>query len=503
MDQSDRIFPALDHQKNHSASPAGLLSEDLLQIREQGLSLAQIQEQLDIFKKGKSWIPLIRPCLAGDGVQNISSEKADALVALHERGAKAGRMMEFIPASGAGTRMFQPLLQFLLDQDLTPEVERFLQELPKFPFFSALQKSGEDAKGLIEHLLTEKGLHYAGLPKGMIPFHQYSSEIRTPLEEHLIEAKLFIQDQTHDCRLHFVVSPAFFSKIQTYFQDIADSVSFSVQSPSTDTVSVDLSFHPLRDKGGKLIFRPGGHGALLENLNQLKGDIVFIHNVDNVPHESHFPKRVFYRKLLSGYLIELQTEIFAALAKIKQGANEAKLDEISEWIQQTMGITSVAGWKTFTSADKRAYLFHRLNRPLRVCGVIKKEGDVGGAPFWVRDAEGGESLQFIEESQVDENSFEQKKIFHAAAYFNPVNIVCGVKDYLGNPFNLKKFTDPRLTILTKKYQNGNWVQALEWPGLWNGGMAGWNTVFVEVPPLTFTPVKTFLDLLRPEHQAAS
>ncbi|RMG37720.1 MAG: DUF4301 family protein, partial [Methanobacteriota archaeon] len=278
-------------------------------------------------------------------------------------------------------------------------------------------------------------------------------------------------------------------------------ITYSFQKPSTDTIAVDLENRPLRDEEGRLIFRPGGHGALLENLNDLKGDIIFIKNIDNVVPDRLKPPTFQYKKVLAGYLIWLQRNIYHYLEKLTGEDWEEHLNELVQFIAENLNQKITVSLERFDRPEERRnYLFNFLNRPIRVCGMVKNEGEPGGGPFWVEEANGEESLQIVESAEVDLHSPDQLNIWKASTHFNPVDLVCGVRDYQGNPFNLLAFTNPESGIITRKSLNGQDIKALELPGLWNGGMAKWITVFVEVPIITFNPVKTIFDLLRAEHQ---
>ncbi len=367
-------------------------------------------------------------------------------------------------------------------------------------------------KNILEYILTAKGLDYADLPKGLIKFHRYPDHSRTPFEEHLVEAAAYVKDRNGVARIHFTISPEHEGAIKNHIERVRDryeksgvkyEITFSYQKPSTDTVAVDLENRPFRDAEGKLVFRPGGHGALLENLYELEGDIIFIKNIDNVVPDRLKGETYLYKRVLGGLLVELQKQIFQYLDRISKGdLNEPLIEEIIGFASDRLYIVLPKRIGQGTKEEKADFLFSRLNRPLRVCGIVKNQGEPGGGPFWVEHADGTSSMQIVESSQVNMKSAGQKEIWESSTHFNPVDLVCGVRDYLGKAFNLMNFTDPETGFISTKSYEGRELKALELPGLWNGGMANWNTVFVEVPIITFNPVKTVFDLLRKEHQPA-
>jgi hypothetical protein len=366
-------------------------------------------------------------------------------------------------------------------------------------------------KDILEYLLTPKGLDYANLPKALLKFHRYPDHCRTPLEEHLIEAAAYTLDQQGVARLHFTVTPehrgAFIDHFEhsrpRYEKDgVRFDVTFSTQHPATDTIAVDLHNRPFRDQHGHLLFRPAGHGALLENMHALQGDIVYIKNIDNVVPDRLKAETYLYKKALGGYLVEVQNQVFAYMRELStQKVSDKLISQIFAFARDTLSIVPPPALKKQTRAHKITYLKTILHRPIRVCGMVQNAGEPGGGPFWVQHADGSQSLQIVETSQVDMHNAQQKGLVASATHFNPVDLVCGVRDYEGKPFNLLAFTDPKTGFISKKSFEGRELKALELPGLWNGAMAHWNTLFVEVPLSTFNPVKTVLDLLRPQHQA--
>jgi len=364
---------------------------------------------------------------------------------------------------------------------------------------------------LFSYLLTPRGLNYANLPKGLIQFHRYADHTRTPFEEHLVEAASYTQDAAQIARVHFTVSPEHQTVIAAYIRQrlpryeqngCSYDITYSVQKPSTDTIAVDHDNRPFRDVNGSLVFRPGGHGALLENLNDLKGDIIFVKNIDNVVPDHLKTDTYRYKKALSGYLITLQDELFKHVGRLQQALlDPLALAEAYTFAREKLFLHPSQDLLQANASAQRAFLLQKLNRPIRVCGMVRNTGEPGGGPFWVQDQPGAISLQIVESSQVNMKSPEQRAIWQSATHFNPVDLVCGVRDCQGQVFDLHRFSDPATGFISIKSKDGRELRALELPGLWNGAMAEWNTVFVEVPLSTFNPVKTVYDLLRPEHQS--
>jgi hypothetical protein len=402
-------------------------------------------------------------------------------------------------------------------------LDRFLKNLKQFAFYDDLKavmsRDGLDVddlaasgqyKDILEYVLTSRGLDYADLPKGLIAFHRYPGHSRTPFEEHVVEGAAYTRDATGMARLHFTVSPEHEAPIRVHLDEVKDryetgdlslDLALSVQQPSTDTIAVDMKNRPFRDESGGLVFRPGGHGALLGNLNSLKGDVVFIKNIDNVVPDRLKGPTYQYKRALGGYLAELQEQVFALNGRLAaRSVDKGAVSRALELAREKLAIDFPPGMAKGTVREQAAFLFSRLNKPLRVCGMVKNEGEPGGGPFWVEMKDGSAALQIVESAQVDLESPEQRAVWESSTHFNPVDLVCGVRDYEGKPFDLFTYSDPETGLISVKSQGGNELKALELPGLWNGAMAHWNTVFVEVPIITFNPVKVINDLLRKEHQ---
>ncbi|TFG37631.1 MAG: DUF4301 family protein, partial [Syntrophobacterales bacterium] len=371
-------------------------------------------------------------------------------------------------------------------------------------------KENKNYSKILDYILNPGGLNYAHLPKALIKFHLYDDHIRTALEEQLVEAILHVRDVENTCRIHFTISDDhkgaienLISRVKKPYEErygVSLDISLSIQFPSTDTIAVDMEDRPLRDKKNNLIFRPGGHGALLKNLDAIEYDIIFLKNIDNVVPDRLKGNTILYKKILGGYLIELQREIFHYIDVISGSkSDEDLLRNAESFGRNRLNITFPEKFDDLNFEERKDFLLQKLNRPLRVCGMVKNVGEPGGGPFWVEESDGTLSLQIIEEVQIDGNSKEQSDLWKSSTHFNPVDIVCGVKNYRNEKFDLEKYVDKDTYIITKKSQEGKDLKALELPGLWNGSMAKWNTVFVEVPLSTFNPVKTVDDLLREQH----
>jgi hypothetical protein len=509
---------------------------DLAQFAAQGTTPAEVERQIELFRHPPPPLELARPCRIGDGIRVLSQEEIAEAPRLCEEARRRGRLAKFVPASGAASRMFQSLLAARAAgaASTRAEAERraaagdadaravlaLVDNLPRFAFQPALRASlgaagldlaalvqRGDLEPILDHLLTPAGLDYAQLPKGLLHFHRYGEAARTPFEEHLIEAAGYVRDGNGGCRLHFTVSPEHGERFEALLEAVRANyearfaasfrIDFSVQKGSTDTIAVDLRDEPFRSGAGTLVFRPGGHGALIENLNDFGGDIVLVKNVDNVVPEHLAGLTILWKQVLAAYLVRLEEQIHRHLSILEGPPHASALEEAASFARRELSLDLPVGGDF---AARRERLVRRLDRPLRVCGVVENTGEPGGGPFWVRGADGYLSLQIIESAQVDQGDPGQRAIFGASTHFNPVDIVCGVRDRRGEPFDLRRFADPRAVFLSRKSSGGRELKALELPGLWNGAMADWNTVFVEVPLKTFNPVKTVLDLLRPEHQ---
>lgn len=505
-----------------------MLSEtDLKQIAERGISEEQVLGQLNQIKEGFPFLKLEAAASVGQGVLALDGEEREHYIEdWNEYKAQGHKVVKFVPASGAASRMFKNMFSFLsADYDVpTTDFEKeYFDHIKNFAFREALcdmckKNEGKcvkelmadgNYKAVVANMLEAKGLNYGQLPKGLLLFHNYEDGARTPMEEHLVEAALYAASNG-EANVHFTVSHDHLELFKKKVAEKADkyaaaydvkfNISFSEQKPSTDTVAANPDNTPFRNEDGSLLFRPGGHGALIENLNDLDADIVFIKNIDNVVPDRLKADTVLYKNVLAGVLVALQRKAFEYLELLDSGEyNHEKLEEIIRFLQRDLCCRK-ADIKELEDADLVGYLRKKLNRPMRVCGVVKNVGEPGGGPFLAYNQDGTVSLQILESTQIDKNNPEYLKMFTEGTHFNPVDLVCAVKDYKGCPFNLPEYVDRQTGFISSKSKNGKELKALELPGLWNGAMSDWNTVFVEVPLSTFNPVKTVNDLLRPQHQ---
>ena len=473
--------------------------EDLQQIEQHGLTQAQVELQIENFRKGFPYLKIVRAAAAGDGVLVLDDEQIAAAEARYDAAAATAKIVKFVPASGAATRMFKELFEYVNDDKRTPGIDKLLDNIEKFAFWPELSQyiMPDSPDEEIVESIVKTGLCYGAKPKGLVTFHSYPEGNRKAVEEHLVEGALYARSGD-EVYIHFTVSEehkgGFWDVLgatQPYYEErfgVKYNVSFSVQKPSTDTIAVNPDNTPFRTDDGKLLFRPAGHGALIENLNDIDADIIFVKNIDNVTTDERRGDTVKYKKALAGLLIGLQEQAFEYLKALEAGG--ADLAPIANFIEQKLCV------KLPESYDAEL-LKSILNRPIRVCGVVRNQGEPGGGPFWVDGGDGTESLQIAESSQI---APEDMHLMKSATHFNPVDLVCGVKDSKGGKFDLTQYTDPETGFISSKSSGGRDLRAQELPGLWNGAMAKWNTVLVEVPITTFSPVKVVQDLLRPEHQ---
>ena len=472
---------------------------DISQIEARGLSVAEVEKQIDNFRNGFPSLPVVRAASGGDGVRQLTEEELHNAEELYNSRTKEIKTIKFVPASGAATRMFKELFEYVNDDKRTAGIDKLITNLEKFAFFAELAKYLKpqiDDKDVVRNIIID-GLGYGSKPKGLVTFHAYKEGARKPVEEHLVEAALYASDGER-AAIHFTVSPehkaGFLSLLeerQSYYEKkygIKYDVSFSEQSPATDTIAVNPDNTPFRNDDGTLLFRPAGHGALIDNLDKLDADIIFVKNIDNVTTDERKPDTITYKRVLAGELLRLQERCFELLRAIKRG--EDRFEEAKAFLQSELCC------KLPENASNEL-IINTLDRPIRVCGMVKNEGEPGGGPFWVGDDQGREQLQIAESSQIAK---EDMHLMKEATHFNPVDLVCGVKRYDGTKYDLKQYTDPKTGFISSKSAGGRELRAQELPGLWNGAMANWNTIFVEVPISTFSPVKVVQDLLRPEHQ---
>jgi len=510
---------------------------DVLQIKLQDLDIEKINSQINYFKSGFPELNIYSAATPANGIKIFSPTEISDINRFYEKSAKSLKIVKFVPASGAASRMFKSLLSFR-NKNLSPKdqliemnsdqstdsVFTFINNIAKFAFYDQLlqiiKRDGFDLSQLIaegnlniilDYVLTEKGLNYANKPKALLKFHNYGNFMRTSLGEHLAEAALYATSNDGICRLHFTVSEEHLGDIKHLIKQVkpyytkyytrAFDVKFSLQHKSTDTIAADSDNNVFRDSEGKLVFRPGGHGALIENLNKVHADIIFVKNIDNVVPDHLKDETVTFKKLLAGHLLVLREKIYYFLDILDNGDISPQLmASVRRFMEKEFSIIFPPYFAYLDLVEKAEYLFILLNRPIRVCGMVKNEGEPGGGPFLVADEDDTIQLQILESSQFNFSNENHKKAFESSTHFNPVDMVLSVYDYKGNKFNLKDFVNHNTGFISSKSKDGRELKALELPGLWNGAMHYWNTAFIEVPLSTFNPVKIVNDLLRPQHQ---
>ncbi len=516
-----------------------LNEKDNALLKEKGIHENIIYQQIENFRKGFPALPVVKAATINDGIIKLDPDELVKFSRDLDKKIKSLEVMKFVPASGAASRMFKHVFAYINDEkadNLTTEKElkdagyqdifKLINEIENFAFFDSLKKmlqqkgleikkllAEKHYKTIVRHIVTEEGLNYGKLPKALIFFHKYTDKTRTSLEEHLVEGARYAQDNQRNVHLHFTVSPqhmALFDnhilKVKQEYEEkfnVKYNISFSIQKPSTDTLAVNLNNEPFRNEDGSLLFRPGGHGALIENLNEMNYDLIFIKNIDNVVPDGQKKTTYTYKKALAGLLLTYREKIFTYLRELDENQykiSRDRLDEMGIFLQQVLCIYPPEKFKPRSKSEIIDYLYRKFNRPIRICGMVKNEGEPGGGPFWAINPDGSISLQIAEKSQLDLNDDTSRHALESATHFNPVDLVCCTKNYKGNKFDLHKFVDPQTGFISKKSKDGKELKALELPGLWNGSMADWITIFVEVPIETFNPVKTINDLLRPQHQ---
>lgn len=504
--------------------------QDLDLLAEKGISPEKVESQLASFAQGFPYLPVKAAASLEYGILEVDDDAATYYQELWNKYLQANKqILKFVPASGAASRMFKDMFEFLsagYDEPSTDFEKKFFDHIKEFAFYAELdaacQKNegkGIDAlvaegsyKSVVRNLLSESGLNYGQLPKGLLTFHRSGTDsVRKAFEEHLVEGALYAANGEGKVNLHFTVSPEhlpFFQSLVAEKQKAYEkkygvryNISFSTQKSSTDTIAATKDNSPFRDENGQLLFRPGGHGALIENLSEQEADVVFIKNIDNVVPDRLKPSTVQYKQIIGGVLVSLQQKIFSFLQQLESGRyTHEQLMEMLYFVQKNLFIKNPET-KQLDDTELAVYIRQKLNRPLRVCGMVRNVGEPGGGPFIAQSPDGTFQCQILESSQIDMNDPESVEMFQKGSHFNPVDLVCGVRDKSGRMFDLLKYTDPQTGFISSKSKGGRELKALELPGLWNGAMSDWNTVFVEVPIETFNPVKTVNDLLRPQHQA--
>ncbi|OZV70618.1 DUF4301 family protein [Winogradskyella aurantia] len=512
-------------------------ASDIKQIESKGLTLKMVESQITLFKTGIPFTNIAEAATKNNGVIGLNDDLITKAIAKFEEQKNDVSLLKFVPASGAATRMFKFLFKFLQEYELDGEsvnsyinkkklkdLSLFMIGLEKFPFYKLVIQQLEsghikfdelnDSQKVwyfVKAMLDKDQLNYGNCPKGLLPFHKYSDDhIATAFEEHLYEAALYASNG-NTANLHFTISEDHEDKFKKEFSNVEKDVTentsinfeigYSYQEESTDTIAVTPNNEPFRNEDGSVLFRPSGHGALLKNLNAVDADIIFIKNIDNVVVNQYKEEIAKYKKVLAGILLRLQSKTFSCLEKLDNGnVSENELTDIVEFLTRELNVRISEEFDKYSEKYKMDYLVEKLNRPIRVCGMVKNEGEPGGGPFWVNDKNGNQSLQIVESAQINLKDKSQKNILKNSTHFNPVDLVCGVKNYKGEKFNLEDFVDHDAAFITMKTKAGKDLKALELPGLWNGSMAYWNTIFVEVPIITFNPVKTVNDLLKAPHQ---
>jgi hypothetical protein len=504
-----------------------LENKDIEQLKEKGISREELQSQINRFTDGVPDVEVVKAASIGDGIIKFEDRDFDEFISFYEDQNNL-KVIKFVPASGAATRMFKALHQFLSEVSLVEqEINSKLQDedfeilkplfdrIEDLSFYNDALKIAKENTGnfkdftekektllILKHAISEKGLNLGNLPKGLIPFHKYENKTLTPFEEHLEESKAYAE-KNNKVQLHFTISEGLdheFDQVLNHYLENQDEsqinyeVEYSNQKPSTDTIAVNEDNTPFRDDNGNLFFRPGGHGALIYNLNQLEADVIFIKNIDNISKkDKHKADTTTYKKALAGLLLKLKEQLDNYLVLLEnKKADEKTLQEIKSFMQEKLNIAH--------PANQKDELYKQLNRPLRVCGMVINDGAPGGGPFWIKDKDGRISLQIVETSQMDLSNAKQKSILDSATHFNPVDIVCSTKDHNNKAFDLLDYINKDRAFIASKSVDGHPIKALERPGLWNGAMEYWHTIFVEVPSSTFNPVKTVADLLKPAHQ---
>lgn len=504
--------------------------EDLLQIEALGLTTEKVESQIGAFRNGFPKTRLIEAATPDNGgIVVLQDAEIERYVSYYQKLANKKQLLKFVPASGAATRMFKDLFAFSATyfgvaknfEKEFPEVKTFLEQIRTFAFYgdlkACMEKSSLDIQDymdrgdyttVINYLLKEGYMNYGGLPKGLLKFHKYGDEQRTPLEEHIVEGAEYAKSGDM-VKIHFTVSPEhrplFRKKIQEVkkcyeaIYGIKINVSFSEQKHYTDIIAVDEYNKPMRDENGKLIFRPGGHGALIENLNECNADLIFIKNIDNVVPDWMKHTTIVYKKALAGMLLDLQAKTFKHLGTLDHKPTQRQINAIAKFATQQLHIDLPADFAKLDGKEQTRILHDKLNRPMRICGMVKNQGEPGGGPFFIENSHGIKSLQIVETAQINRKDPIQEDILSHATHFNPVDLVCATKNYKGRRFDLRKYVDPETGFISKKTKGAQTMKSQELPGLWNGAMAEWISLFVEVPLATFNPVKSVNDLLRPEH----
>ncbi len=491
--------------------------KDTQQIEGRGASVRQVKEQIDHFKSGFPWMKIVGPATPVRGIKVLDAPEVKAAVAYYKQAEVKGKS-KFVPASGAASRMFKDMFSGLATleggEDLKADAPgaKLAARIKDFAFytpelFGEPEDSAAYRKDVLAKLLKEEGLAYGSKPKGVLKFHRYPEEVRTAIAEHLVEAQEYMRNADGSCNITVTISPEHQSLFEEAIGAIKDAfekrygvrynIHFTFQDKATDTIAVDPDNKPFRKADGSLLFRPAGHGALIHNLNKVEDELVSIKNIDNVSHEKLLPVTAEYKQVLMGVALQLRDKIFAYLKKLDQDPSVQLCNEIENFLDKELCIQLPLA---HSEAERVQMLRAKLNRPIRVCGMVRNEGEPGGGPYIIAGKDGCTSLQILESVQINKDDAGAMQAMSKATHFNPVDLVCCLNDYKGEHFDLLQYVDPEAGFISSKSFEGRELKALELPGLWNGAMSDWNTLFVEVPIETFNPVKVVLDLLRPAHQ---
>ena len=493
--------------------------EDIAQIEQRGSSVKTVEEQVERFKKGFPWMKIVAPATPERGIQVLDEAAVEAAAKYYD-GASMNGKCKFVPASGAASRMFKDLFSGLdalkAGKELSDDAPaaKFVDKIAEFAFYTPelfgeqTCKCPEYRKDVLAKTLTDEGLGYGAKPKGVLKFHKYTDgEIRTAFAEHLVEAQNYMRNEDGTANLVVTISPEHQQLFEEAYAEVKEAyeakygvkynITFTFQDKATDTVAVDVENKPFRTETDSLLFRPAGHGALIYNLNKLEEEVVSIKNIDNVANERLLPDTATWKKVLLGKALELRDTLHGYLRQLDEAATPVLCDEIEEFLDKTLCVTLPT---TVDFHDRVYQIRTKLDRPVRVAGMVKNQGEPGGGPFIIAEKDGSTSLQVLESVQINMSDDHARNALASATHFNPVDIVCCLHNYKGESFDLLKYVDEDAGFISSKSYQGRELKALELPGLWNGAMSNWNTLFVEVPLATFNPVKVVLDLLRPAHQ---
>ena len=488
--------------------------EDIRQIGDRGTDLHTIEEQIEHFKQGFPWMKIVAAATPQRGIRVLDARAAEASAAYYRKADIHGKC-KFVPASGAASRMFKDQFSGLekleAGEDLPAGApgSQLAAHIKEFAFYTpALFGEPEDSAAYrlatLRKLLKEDGLAYGAKPKGVLKFHRYPDEVRTAIAEHLVEAQEYMRNADGTCSLVVTISPEHRALFEAAVAEVLPAyekrygvkydITFTYQDKATDTIAVDADNAPFRTAEGTLLFRPAGHGALIHNLDKVDAELVSIKNIDNVAHEKLLGTTSLYKQVLMGEALKLRDKIFGYLKQLDEQPSAALCDEIEHFLDAELCV------RLPKAGDRVAQLRAKLDRPIRVCGMVRNEGEPGGGPYIIEAKDGSTSLQILESVQIDKANPAAMSAMQGATHFNPVDLVCILRTYKGGRFNLLQHVDTQAGFISSKSYQGRELKALEMPGLWNGAMSDWNTLFVEVPLETFNPVKVVLDLLRPAHQ---